>query len=58
MNGVLRKVLAPRREDIIGDWRKLHNEELPDLYSLRNINRVIRSWRMRWVRHGTCLGEM
>jgi hypothetical protein len=45
---VLRKILGPRREEITADWRKLHNEELHDLYS-QNIIRVMKSMRIRWA---------
>jgi hypothetical protein len=42
---------------IAGEWRKLHNEELNDLYSLPNIVRVVKSRRMRWAGHVVCMGE-
>jgi hypothetical protein len=54
-NRVLRKVFGPKREED-GSWRKLHNDELHDLYS-PNIVRVIKSRRMRWAGHVTCMGE-
>jgi hypothetical protein len=44
---VLRRIFGPKRDEIIGDWRKLHNEELNDLYSSYNIVRVIKSRKMR-----------
>ena len=47
-NRVLRRIFGPKRDEVTGEWRKLHNEELNDLYSL-NIARVIKSRRMRWV---------
>ena len=50
-NRALRRVFGPKREEVTGEWRKLHNEELRDLYSLRNIVRVVKSRRMRW---GAC----
>ena len=49
-NRVLRRVFGPKRDEAIGEWRKLHNEELSDLYSLPNIVRVVKSRRMRWGR--------
>jgi hypothetical protein len=50
-NGVLRRIFGPKRDEVTGEWRKLHNEELNDLYCSRNIVRVIKSRRMRWARH-------
>jgi len=46
-NKVLRRIFGPRRDEVKGEWRRLHNEELNDLYSSRNIVRVIKSRRMR-----------
>ena len=57
-NRVLRRVIGPKRDEVTGEWRKLHNEELSDLYSLLpNIVRVVRSRRMRWVGHVARMGE-
>ena len=50
-NRVLRRVFGPKRDEVTGEWRKLHNEELSDLYSLSNIVRVVKSRRMRWAWH-------
>jgi hypothetical protein len=50
-NRVLRRVFGPRRDEVTGEWRKLHNEELNDLYFLPNIVRVVKSRRMRWAGH-------
>ena len=50
-NRVLRKVFGPKRDEVTGEWRKLHNEELNALYSLPNIVRVVKSRRMRWAGH-------
>jgi hypothetical protein len=54
---VLRRVFGPKRDEVTGEWRKLHNEELNDLYSLLNIVRVIKSRRMRWAGHVARMGE-
>ena len=55
-NRVLRKVFGPKRDEVTGEWRKLHNE-LNDLYSLPNILRVVKLRRMRWAGHGVRTGE-
>ena len=56
-NRVLRRVFGPNRDEVTGEWRKLHNEELNDLYSLPNIVRVVKSRRMRWAGHVARMGE-
>jgi len=56
-NRVLRRVFGPTRDEVTGEWRRLHNEELSDLYSLPNIVRVVKSWRMRWAGHVARMGE-
>jgi len=56
-NRVLRRVFGPKRDEVTGKWRKLHNEELNDLYSLPNIVRVVKSRRMRWAGHVARMGE-
>jgi hypothetical protein len=48
-NSVLRRIFGPKRDEVTGDWRKLHNEELHNLYS--SPNRMIKSRRMRWAGH-------
>ena len=57
MTVVLRRVFGPKRDEVTGDWRKLHNEELSDLYSLPNTVRVIKSRRMRWAVHVARMGD-
>jgi len=48
---MLRRIFRPKRDEVTGDWRKLHSEQLNDLYSSPNIVRVIKSRRMRWAGH-------
>ena len=55
-NIVLGRIFGPRRDEVTGDWRRLHNEELNDLYSSPNIIRVIKSRRMRWAGHVARMG--
>jgi hypothetical protein len=50
-NKVLRRIFGPKRDVVTGEWRKLHNKELDDLYSSTNIVQVIKSRRMRWAGH-------
>jgi hypothetical protein len=56
-NRVLRRILGPKRDEATGEWRRLRNEELDDLYSSPNIIRVIKSRRMRWAGHVARMGE-
>jgi hypothetical protein len=55
-NRVLRRIFGSKRDEVAGGWRKLHNEELHDLYSSPSIIRMIKSKRMRWVGHLACMG--
>jgi len=54
---VLRRIFGPRRDEVTGEWRRLYNEALNDLYSSPNIVRVIKSRRMRWAGDVACMGE-
>jgi hypothetical protein len=56
-NRVLRRIFGPKRDRVTGGWRKLHNEELHNLYSLPSIIRIIKSRRMRWAGHAARMGE-
>ena len=56
-NRVLRRIFGPKRDEVTGEWRKLRNEELNDLYSLPNIMWVVKSRRMRWAGHVARMGE-
>ena len=51
------RIFGPRRDEVTGDWRRLHNEELNDLYASPNIMRVIKSRRMRWAEHVARMGK-
>jgi hypothetical protein len=54
---VLRRIFGPKRDEVKGEWRKLHNEELLDLYSSPSIIRIIKSRRMKWAVHVARVGE-
>jgi len=54
---VLRRIFGPKRDEIKWEWRKLHNEDLIDLYSSANIIWVIQSRKIRWAGHVECVGE-
>ena len=56
-NRVLRKIFGAKRDKVTGEWRKLHNEELNDLYCSPSIVRVITSRRMSWVKHVAHMGR-
>jgi hypothetical protein len=56
-NRVLRRIFGPKGDEVTGDWRKLHSEELYNLYSSPNIIRQLKSRRMRWVGHVACMEE-
>jgi hypothetical protein len=56
-NMVLRKIFGPKRDEITGKWRRLHNEELYGLYSSPNIIRMIKSKRIRWAVHVARVGD-
>jgi hypothetical protein len=62
-NRVLRRIIEPKGDEVTGEWRKLHNQELHDLYSLPSITRMIKLRRIRWAgqlagmgENGTCIG--
>jgi hypothetical protein len=55
-NRVLRRIYGPKKDEVTGKWRKLHNEELNDLYCSTNIFRVIKRRRMRWAGHVAPMG--
>jgi hypothetical protein len=56
-NKVLRRIFGPKKDEVTGGWRKLHNEELRDLCSSPSIIRIIKSMRMRWAGHVARMGE-
>jgi hypothetical protein len=57
-NKVLRRIFGPKREDVVGGWRRLHNEELHTLYSSRNVIRIVKSRRMKLAGHVERMGEI
>jgi hypothetical protein len=56
-NGGLRRIFGPKRDEVTGDWRKLHNEELHNLYSSPSIIRTMKSRRMRWAGYVARMGK-
>jgi hypothetical protein len=56
-NRVLRRIFGPKRDEVTGEWRKLHGGELHNFYSSPDIVRQIKSGRMRWAGHVACMGE-
>jgi hypothetical protein len=56
-NRVLRRIFGSKRDEVTGEWRRLHDEELYDMYSSPNIILVIKSRRMRWMRHVARMGD-
>jgi hypothetical protein len=56
-NRVLRRIFGPKKDEVTGEWRKLHNEELHILHFFPNIIRQIKSRRMRWAGHVARIGE-
>ena len=56
-NMVLRRIFEPKRDEVTGEWRKLHNGELNDVYSSHSIVRVIKSKIVRWTEHVAHVGE-
>jgi hypothetical protein len=56
-NRVLRRIFGPKRDEMAGEWRKLHNEELRDLHSSQSIIRIIKSWRMKWAGRVARIGQ-
>jgi hypothetical protein len=54
---VLRRIFVPKRDEVTGEWKKLHKKELRDLYSSPSIIRIIKSRRMRWAGHVARMGE-
>jgi hypothetical protein len=56
-NRVLRRIFGLKSDEVTGEWRKLHNEELHDLYSSPNVIRMVKARRVRWARHVARMGE-
>jgi hypothetical protein len=57
LNRVLRRIFGPKRDKMVGGWRKLHNEEFHNLYSSPSIIRILKSRKFRWVGHVAYMGR-
>jgi len=57
-NRVLRRIYGPKREQVVGGWRRLHNDELRNLYTSPNVITMIKWRRKKWEAHAACTGEM
>jgi hypothetical protein len=55
-NRVLRRIFGPKKDEVTGDWRKLHNEEFHNLFPLPSIIRIMKSWKMKWARYAARKG--
>ena len=56
-NRLLKRIFGPKRDEVTGEWKKLHNEDLHDMYSSPNIIRLNKSRKMRWAGHVARMGE-
>jgi hypothetical protein len=56
-NRVLRRIFGPKRDELTGEWRRLHKEELCDMHSSQNITQVVKSTRMKWAGHVVRMGK-
>jgi hypothetical protein len=56
-NRAMRRIFRPKRDEVTGEWRKLHNEELRDLYSSSGVIRIMKSKRMKWEEHLALVGR-
>jgi hypothetical protein len=57
-NRILKRIIGPKREEVVGNWKRLHNEGFHNLCASLYVIRVIISWRIRWMGHVACMGEM
>jgi hypothetical protein len=55
---VLRRIFGPKREEVTGDWRRLHNEQLHNLYAPPNVTKVMKPRGVRWAGYVVCMGEV
>jgi hypothetical protein len=57
-NRVLKRIFGPKREELEGNWRRLHNKELHNMFSSPNIIKATKSWRIRWAGYVACTGKV